>query len=475
MRHADTACWDEMDRALWQRLQAHPFERGDGSLDFLAKLARQQGWSREVARAAIEEYRKFCFLAARAGHAVTPSEEVDQVWHLHLTCTRDYWEVFCPRVLGFALHHEGSDGRADTRQRHRQDYAHTLASYQRWFGVAPEALWPTSVRRFDAAASWRWVDGRRYWLLPRPSRPDWRRWTAGLSALVVAPMALALPLNPLDWSGPQFLLLYVTLLLLALGGAWVWRRRLGDNGRTGDASGLGAVEIAYLAGGVPRALDAGVAELMAGGALRWEGERAVRGEQPAPPGLLGDIHTLVVNSQGYAGLQTASRRAGWPLQALQRTLERRGLLLDPDAERRARLLPTLLPLGVALLGVAKLVVGVARAKPIGGLLLLVIVTLFAAWRFAAGRVARSRAGDRALAQLRQRHAHATRAPREKDLALAVALAGTSALAGTAYAAYHDVRSPGSGSAGSSSDSGSGCSSDSGGSCSSGCGGCGGGD
>lgn len=184
----------------------------------------------------------------------------------------------------------------------------------------------------------------------------------------------------------------------------------GDNGRKGDASGLGAVEIAYLAGGVPRALDAGVAELMAGGALRWEGERAVRGEQPAPPGLLGDIHTLVVNSQGYAGLQTAARRAGWPLQALQRTLERRGLLLDPDAERRARLLPTLLPLGVALLGVAKLVVGVARAKPIGGLLLLVIVTLFAAWRFAAGRVARSRAGDRALAQLRQRHARHPRAP-----------------------------------------------------------------
>ena len=152
MRHADTACWGEAERALWQRLQAHPFERGDGSLDFLAKLARQQGWSRELARAAVEEYRRFCFLAARAGHAVTPSEEVDQVWHLHLTCTRDYWEVFCPRVLGFALHHEGSDGRVDTRQRHRQDYAHTLASYQRWFGAAPETLWPTSVRRFGSAA-----------------------------------------------------------------------------------------------------------------------------------------------------------------------------------------------------------------------------------------------------------------------------------------------------------------------------------
>jgi hypothetical protein len=33
-------------------------------------------------------------------HIVTPSEQVDQVWHLHLTYTRSYWDEFCPNVLG---------------------------------------------------------------------------------------------------------------------------------------------------------------------------------------------------------------------------------------------------------------------------------------------------------------------------------------------------------------------------------------
>ena len=32
-------------------------------VDFLTKLAREQGWTRDYARAAIDEYRRYCFLA----------------------------------------------------------------------------------------------------------------------------------------------------------------------------------------------------------------------------------------------------------------------------------------------------------------------------------------------------------------------------------------------------------------------------
>ncbi len=46
-----------------------------------------------------DEYRRFAFLAATAGHPVTPSDAVDQAWHLHLTYSRDYWDRFCP-LLG---------------------------------------------------------------------------------------------------------------------------------------------------------------------------------------------------------------------------------------------------------------------------------------------------------------------------------------------------------------------------------------
>jgi hypothetical protein len=43
---------------------------------------RANGWSRPFALRAIEEYRKFVFLALVADHQVTPSDQVDQVWHL---------------------------------------------------------------------------------------------------------------------------------------------------------------------------------------------------------------------------------------------------------------------------------------------------------------------------------------------------------------------------------------------------------
>jgi len=43
---------------------------------------------------------------------VTPSDTVDQAWHLHLIYTGHYWEELCGKVLGLQLHHEPSAGGA---------------------------------------------------------------------------------------------------------------------------------------------------------------------------------------------------------------------------------------------------------------------------------------------------------------------------------------------------------------------------
>ena len=93
-----------------------------------------------MALEAIEEYRRFCFLAVVAGHAVTPSEEVDAVWHLHLLHTWDYWEVFCPKVLGKRFHHGPTEGGAQEESRFYDQYAATLGSYQHWFGPPPRGF-----------------------------------------------------------------------------------------------------------------------------------------------------------------------------------------------------------------------------------------------------------------------------------------------------------------------------------------------
>ena len=51
---------------LFLRLWAHPFEHRDQHRDIVRRLAMEQGWSQEKAREAVEEYRRFCFLACVA-------------------------------------------------------------------------------------------------------------------------------------------------------------------------------------------------------------------------------------------------------------------------------------------------------------------------------------------------------------------------------------------------------------------------
>ena len=73
---------------LRARIQGFPLDEPGSVFPFSARLARENGWSREYALRALEEYRRFVYLAMTAGHPVTPSEEVDEVWHFHLTYTR---------------------------------------------------------------------------------------------------------------------------------------------------------------------------------------------------------------------------------------------------------------------------------------------------------------------------------------------------------------------------------------------------
>lgn len=138
------------DDALWQRIADHRIGPSDASLSFTARLARENRWSPDHAARVIGEYKRFCYLAMTAGHEVTPSDAVDQAWHLHLTYSRDYWQVFCPEVLGGELHHGPTQGGPVERERFYRQYADTLAAYEQAFGEVPPAdIWPDAHRRFS--------------------------------------------------------------------------------------------------------------------------------------------------------------------------------------------------------------------------------------------------------------------------------------------------------------------------------------
>jgi hypothetical protein len=138
------------DHPVWIALSHYIIGPEGAALSFAERLARENGWSAPHTARVMEEYRRFCFLAITARHPVTPSDAVDQAWHLHLTYSRDYWERFCPKVLGRPLHHGPTAGGETEQARYFEQYAHTLKSYEATFGrQAPVDLWPKASQRLN--------------------------------------------------------------------------------------------------------------------------------------------------------------------------------------------------------------------------------------------------------------------------------------------------------------------------------------
>ncbi|WP_128892856.1 hypothetical protein [Erythrobacter sp. HKB08] len=153
---------------LWQRLAAYEIGPEQATLSFRDRLARENRWDSAFADRVIGEYKRFCYLARTAGHEVTPSDAVDQAWHLHLTYSRDYWQRFCPEVLGAELHHGPTAGGQAERTRYYDQYAATLKSYEDAFGEPPPAdIWPGAARRFGVDPKGVRVNPADVMILPR--------------------------------------------------------------------------------------------------------------------------------------------------------------------------------------------------------------------------------------------------------------------------------------------------------------------
>ncbi len=155
------------DLALWQAINAYDVDAADVALPFSRRLARDNGWSAEFTRRAIDEYKRFIYLACVSGRTVTPSEEVDGVWHMHLIYTRDYWDRFCGEILRRPIHHSPTQGGQGEADRHRRCYRQTLELYRTEFGTEPpEAMWPNETIRFGPDFT-RVIDSRTHLILPK--------------------------------------------------------------------------------------------------------------------------------------------------------------------------------------------------------------------------------------------------------------------------------------------------------------------
>jgi uncharacterized protein (TIGR04222 family) len=238
-----------------------------------------------------------------------------------------------------------------------------------------------------------------------------------------------MPWNPFDWTAGPFLVLYLSSAVVVFLLGYGLRATIGPAARTTHQ--LSLLELAYLAGGAGRLGDAILLNLMAGNgaSIAPKRHRITVTDQAPLSALIGQpTHLPVEPDMTRQQFQTAVK----PLvERVEGRLQRFGYC--PTEEQMTSFRLTVLPLVALLLlfGIIKVVVGAERHHPVGILIFLLIITVFAGVALARSPT-RTRAGKEVLETFQASHARVSRAPRDHELLLAVALSGAVVLSGTAY-------------------------------------------
>lgn len=271
-------------------------------------------------------------------------------------------------------------------------------------------------------------------------------------------------LGPFDLHGPDFLLLYAGLGIIAfIASLFIppFLRPEGRSARPADED-----ELALLAGGRDRFAEAVVVRLLSAGAATVEGNIGLRIRDQRGGGTLAERRIIAMPSP--VKWNHVTEALAGPAETTERRLEEKGLRMDAATALQFRLVQTA-PLALLFaFGSIKWVVGTMRDRPVGNLTLLLVLTLIAAAVRFAILDRRTRAGKRVLRQARGAADRLRRAAPSNEAALAVALFGTTVLAGSYLSDFHRMRSAASGGGDSSSGG-----ADGSGGCGGGGGGCGG--
>lgn len=154
---------------LWKKINSLQIEPPQADLTFTQRLARENDWSATFSEKVIFEYRRFLFLMATSNREVTPSDQVDQAWHLHLTYTRSYWQDLCEDIIGFKLHHNPTEGGVQQQEKFKEQYQYTLDLYKKVYNEAPlNDVWPSVEKRFDAFYNFTRISRKKFWVIQKP-------------------------------------------------------------------------------------------------------------------------------------------------------------------------------------------------------------------------------------------------------------------------------------------------------------------
>jgi hypothetical protein len=118
---------------------------------FLSNLQVEQLIDENTANKWFLEYRKYLVLAYLTKDMISPSEQVDQVWHLHMTYTQHY-RATCQNILQREFKHTPSLGGSAESKKYEGVYEETLSFYKAVFLIdPPQDVWETPQQRFEMA------------------------------------------------------------------------------------------------------------------------------------------------------------------------------------------------------------------------------------------------------------------------------------------------------------------------------------
>ena len=488
-------------QSLYEQLMQFEIDEPGVELTFARRLARENGWSVPYAQRVIREYKRFLYLAMQAGHVVTPSQQVDQAWHLHLTYTRSYWERLCREVLGRPLHHGPTKGGSEEQQKYRDLYQQTLASYRQCFGSEPPSdIWSEVDTRFGDDLHHLAVNTKQYWIIPKPRWPRLRSSATWSVVPLMGAIGMGLPVllgsNPLNWTGREFLTLYVIVLLVTIVLAMIARWALRPSPVVLEAEELPPLrydELAYLMGGSGRVIDAAVASMVQAGTLEIDQQRKTllglpvgkttklkRGKTPPSDAPLVEHAIFDAVKIPVANVLGIRKLAATAVSETKSDLIERGLVYRWPMFTLTQMVPAVIMTAPLFLAVPKILIGMERDKPVSFLVMATLATVAIALFFLFRLQRRTPAGDAALQHYQAwyqawsaKSATDVNALRPNEMGMMIGLFGAGMLASSSLSPLHSMisRHSGGGGCGGGSADGGGCGSGCGGG--GGCGGCGG--
>ncbi len=446
---------DSQQIELYQRIQAFSLDQPDTQLSFSKRLARDNGWSLGYAQRVIGEYKKFTFLAVAAGHPVTPSDQVDQVWHLHLSYTRLYWQEFCPKVLQTPLHHDPTRGGSSEKLKFDDWYGRTLESYKQFFCQTPPIdIWSNPKDRFGRDLHFVRVNTQQNWLVPKlvlSCLPKVQHQKAAilsllftLASVVTGCQIVSTIPNPLSFTGSEFLTFYFLISIVAVllaSRLRAYLRRPNGNLVQRPVS-LNAYETAYLAEGKNRVVDTAIASLVQKEYVTVQLDQRILVLNGTVEEFSHPVEQAVAKAIALDGcIDTVRSTVAQSINIIRDRLRQLDLLVSQNQSSKAQTYPATLIASLLGLGITKILVGISRGKPVGFLIMMCFVVAVIGLGFWLTPIHRSRYGDRVLQDLRTRVRSTVVSHTDPHLPLAFALLGMAILPNDMFADFKKVLTP----------------------------------